>query len=222
MNGTFTEVGDGFDPQVGFLTRRDFRNVDLGLFRTIRLGANPARLLEIRPHTSYRAYWTLGGFQETGFWPIDSHWAWRAAHEIHTGMNITREGVVDAFEIYPGIVVPPGVYDHREAMIVAFTRRAAPVSVESRVNAGGFFDCYSGSHFIGPFEYRCGRTGAENGGWVAFYLYEAPGMLDEGTASLIYAPGGLPGDGCSNHLVGFWFEKYSPRDTDGCNWGVGG
>jgi hypothetical protein len=139
VNGTFTEVGDGFDPQVGFLARRDFRNVDLGLFRTIRLGANPARLLEIRPHTSYRAYWTLGGFQETGFWHIDSHWAWRAGHEIHTGMNITREGVVDAFEIYPGIVVPPGVYDHHEAMIVAFTRRAAPVSVESRVNAGGFF-----------------------------------------------------------------------------------
>jgi len=139
VNGTFTEVGDGFDPQVGFLARRDFRNVDLGLFRTIRLGANPARLLEIRPHTSYRAYWTLGGFQETGFWHIDSHWAWRAGHEIHTGMNITREGVVGAFEIYPGIVVPPGVYDHREAMIVAFTRRAAPVSVESRVNAGGFF-----------------------------------------------------------------------------------
>lgn len=139
LNGTFTEVGDGFDPQVGFLTRRNFRNVDLGLFRTIRLDPNPVGLLEIRPHTSYRAYWTLGGFQETGFWHIDSHWAWRAGHEIHTGMNVTREGVVRAFEIYPGIVVPPGVYDHREATIVAFTRRAAPLSVSSRVNAGGFF-----------------------------------------------------------------------------------
>lgn len=101
-------------------------------------------------------------------------------------------------------------------------KAAAVLATPDLVNEGGFFDCYSGSHFIGPFEYRCGRTGAENGGWVAFYLYEAPGMIDEGTASLIYAPGGLPGDGCSNHLVGPWYETYSPRGTDGCNWGVGG
>ncbi len=139
VSGSYAEVGDAFNPEVGFLARDDYRNVDLGIYRTIRLQDNRFGFLELRPHVSYRSYWDFDGFQETGFLHVDNHWAWRKGHEVHTGVNFTREGLLESFDIYPDVVVPPGTYDHTEAQLVAFTNRAAPVSVEGRMNAGGFF-----------------------------------------------------------------------------------
>ncbi len=138
FNVGYQEVGDGFNPAMGFLSRRGYRKPDVFLMTRFR-PENPFNLQELRPHTSYRGFWGLDGFQETGFWHIDSHWQFRDSTEIHTGMNITREGVRAPFEIYPGVFVPPGTYDHAEAQIVAMSRQSAPVRLELRVTAGGFF-----------------------------------------------------------------------------------
>ncbi|HJN93334.1 MAG TPA: hydrolase, partial [Dehalococcoidia bacterium] len=94
---------------------------------------------ELRPHVSYNSFWNFDGFQETGFIHIDQHWEWRAGHEAHTGMNITREGVVTAFEISDGVFVPPGTYDHNEAQIVFFTNEGAPLTGRIETTIGGFF-----------------------------------------------------------------------------------
>jgi hypothetical protein len=139
LNGSYMEVGDAFSPAIGFLSRENYRNIETGAFRTIRLTDNRFGFLELRPHTSYRAYWDFDGFQETGYWHIDNHWAWRAGHEVHTGVNFTKEGVVTPFEIYPGVVVPRGTYDHAEGTFVAFTNKAAPMFVDTQLTVGGFF-----------------------------------------------------------------------------------
>ena len=94
---------------------------------------------ELRPHAGYNAYWNFDGLLETGRMHIDQHWQLRAGHEFHTGMNLTREGVTIPFEIYPGIFVPVGTYDHSEAQLVAFTNQGAPLSVRMRITFGGFF-----------------------------------------------------------------------------------
>lgn len=138
FNVGYQEVGDGFNPAMGFLSRRGYKKPDVFLMTRFR-PANDFNLQELRPHTSYRGFWGLDGFQETGFWHIDSHWQFRDSTEIHTGMNITREGVRTPFEIYPGVFVPPGTYDHAEAQIVAMSRQSAPWRLEMRVTAGGFF-----------------------------------------------------------------------------------
>ena len=48
-------------------------------------------------------------------------------------------GVVRSFEIFPGVVVPPGTYDHREAQLVFFTSESAPLSGRIQVVSGGWF-----------------------------------------------------------------------------------
>jgi hypothetical protein len=70
---------------------------------------------------------------------VDNHWEWKSGHEVHTGTNFTREGLLTPFEIAPGVFVPPGTYDHAEAQIVAFTNEGAPFGVRTRIVAGGFF-----------------------------------------------------------------------------------
>ena len=139
LNGSYVETGRNFNPQVGFLSREDgFRKMEVQAFSRLR-PKSLSWFQEIRPHSTYRAFWNHDGFQETGYWHIDSHWELKSAWEFHTGMNVTREGVVRPFEVYPGIFVPPGTYDHTEAQLVLQTNQGAPVSSRTQVTFGGYF-----------------------------------------------------------------------------------
>ncbi|MFQ5444466.1 MAG: DUF5916 domain-containing protein, partial [Nitrospinales bacterium] len=138
LMANYTQVSEAFNPEVGFLQRKGFRKPDFLIFHRYR----PKNFLgfhEFRPHISYRGFWNFAGFQETGFLHIDNHWEWKNGYEIHTGINFTREGVTDAFEIFPGIVVPEDTYDHVETQIVFITNQGAWWSYRLRSNIGGFF-----------------------------------------------------------------------------------
>ena len=54
-------------------------------------------------------------------------------------MNISREGVFERFDIFPGVSILPGTYDHKESQFSVNTNLGAPFS--ARVNAiiGGQF-----------------------------------------------------------------------------------
>jgi len=138
LNLGYQEVGEGFNPAIGFYSRRGYRKPDAFLMTRFR-PKNFIKIQELRPHATFRGFWGLDGFQETGFVHLDNHWQFRDSTEIHTGMNITREGVRTPFEIFPGIFVPPGTYDNVEAQLVAMSNQGAPVSVSLRSFIGGFF-----------------------------------------------------------------------------------
>ncbi len=134
----YTEVGDNFSPEVGFLARQGYRKPEGFVLYRIR----PEKFLglhEVRPHVSYRGFWDSDDFQQTGFLHVDSHWEFKSGYEVHTGVNFTREGVKEPFEISPGVIVPPGTYDHEELALVFWTNRGAPVSFTLRPTIGGFF-----------------------------------------------------------------------------------
>jgi hypothetical protein len=134
----YQEVGDQFNPEVGFLSRRGYRKPDARVLTRFRPD-DFLNLQEVRPHVSYRAFWGHDGFQETGYTHLDNHWQFRNSYEVHTGMNLTLEGVREPFEIYPDIFVPPGTYEHAEAQLVLMTNQAAPLSLNLQTFIGGFF-----------------------------------------------------------------------------------
>ena len=138
FNVGYQEVGAGFNPEAGFLSRRGYRKPDVFLMTRFR-PKDFIKIQELRPHANFRGFWGLDGFQETGYVHLDNHWQFRDSTEIHTGMNLTREGVRRPFEIFPGVIVPPGTYDHGEAMIVAMSNQGVPFSVSMRTTIGGFF-----------------------------------------------------------------------------------
>ncbi len=153
---TYTEVGTDFNPEVGFLARTDYRKASARLLRRIRPD-DLWGLLEIRPHVSYTGYWKPDGFQESGFLHIDSHWEFRTGNEIHTGINFTKSGVIDPFEIVDGVVIQPGTYDHAEVQLIYFTNRSKPFSFSIRTTVGGRFGGDRVS--IAPtIRYRIGET----------------------------------------------------------------
>ena len=134
----YTEVGDAFNPEVGFLSRSNYRKASAFLLRYIRPD-DLWGLLEIRPHVSFTGYWKPDGFQESGLLHLDTHWEAKSGAELHTGYNIRRAGVIDAFEIVPGVIVPAGTYDHGEVSLNYFSNRSRSLSFEMRMIVGGRF-----------------------------------------------------------------------------------
>jgi hypothetical protein len=134
----YQEVAARFNPEVGFLTRRGYRKPDARIMTRWR--PHFMNLQEIRPHSSYRAFYGIDDdLLESMQWHIDNHWQFRNSYEVHTGMNITEEGLRRPFEIYPGIFVPTGSYRHSEAQLVFMTNQGAPVSLNMESRLGGFF-----------------------------------------------------------------------------------
>jgi len=134
----YSEVGEGFNPEVGFLMRSAYRKPEVALFKQIRMNGKFG-LMEWRPHFSYRSYWNYDNFLETSYLHVDHHWVWLNALEIHTGINFTTEGVVTPFELSEGVIVPVGTYNHREAQLVFMTNPSKPLYVNLRSVMGGSF-----------------------------------------------------------------------------------
>jgi hypothetical protein len=138
MDFAYREVGGDFNPEVGFLSRKDYRHFWGLVLRRIR-PENLWNLFEIRPHIAYRGFWDFDGFQESGFLHVDSHWEFETGTEIHTGFNLTTEGVKEPFDIIPGVTVQPGTYDHAEGQLVYMGNESKPLNFGLRATVGGRF-----------------------------------------------------------------------------------
>ncbi len=132
----FTEVGEDFNPEVGFLQRDAYRHLDAGWFLNLRNDVSWLR--ELRPHISYRGYWDFDGFKETERIHVDSHVDFENGAHFSPAFNRTVEGLKVPFEIADGIVVAPGSYQHWEFAWRWNTNQAAPFSYSGGVHAGGF------------------------------------------------------------------------------------
>tara|TARA_B100000614_G_scaffold197934_1_gene179150 strand:+ start:4141 stop:6372 length:2232 start_codon:yes stop_codon:yes gene_type:complete len=134
----YTEIEKNFNPEVGFLSRTNYVREQYYLMRRYR-PQDLYGLLEVRPHVMFMNYNDFDGFKETGFDHYDIHWEFKNGYRIDTGMNVTTQGVKEAFDIVDGVTIQPGTYDHKEAQIVFNTNRAAPLSFAVRNHIGGRF-----------------------------------------------------------------------------------
>jgi len=135
---SYAEVGTNFNPEMGYLQRENYRKWSARVFTRFR-PENKYGILELRPHVDFKGYWKLNGFQESGKWHIDNHLEFRSGFEIHTGVNLVKEGVLESFEISDGVSVSKGTYNDKEIQIMIMTNNAKPISFSSMNRVGGFF-----------------------------------------------------------------------------------
>nr|WP_299382334.1 DUF5916 domain-containing protein [Allomuricauda sp.] len=138
LRAGYTEVGEGFNPEVGFLQRTAFRKPEFLIWKAHRL-KNTGSLLEIRPHVSYRGYWNFDDQLITGFLHVDNHWEFKSGFEIHTGINFTTERVLQEFTL-SNVPVPVGNYRNQELQFVLITNPNNAFSLSSRTFIGGYFN----------------------------------------------------------------------------------
>jgi uncharacterized protein DUF5916 len=133
----YTEIGEDFNPEVGFLARNGYKKLEGRIFRRVRPASG--NFFELRPHIVYRGYWDFEDFQETGFLHLDTHWELRSSREFHTGVNFTLEGLKEPFDIVPGVTIQPGTYEHEELQLVYMGNLSAPFNFQLRSTIGGRF-----------------------------------------------------------------------------------
>ena len=136
----YSEVGDGFKPEVGYLERSSFKKPSFLIFKTIRVNDN-SKLLEYRPHISGRYYYDFEGNIVTTYTHIDTHWAWKSGFEVHTGYNIRKEWVSENFDI-SNLQIKAGEYNNSEFQFVLMTNKSKNLSFNSRSYFGTYFGGY--------------------------------------------------------------------------------
>ncbi len=137
INTGYTEVGDNFNPEVGFLRRDGYRFVSGMVMRHLRFPGVPW-LRELRPHVSYRSYFDFEGFNETRQIHLDTHIEFANGAFFSPAVNLTREGLKDPFDIADGVTVSPGTYDNFELAWRFNTNEGAPLSLNGELDWGGF------------------------------------------------------------------------------------
>jgi hypothetical protein len=140
-NATIQQIEENFNPEIGFVPRRGHRYYQLFAMQYIR----PSRIFrEIRPHISYFTYRSRRsgverGFEESSRWHVDTHWQWDSGMELHTGANHVTEGIYEDFAIRgTDVIVPPGLYDGWEAVLVFRSDQSRALSFNTRADWGAF------------------------------------------------------------------------------------
>ena len=163
ISGGYRQIGSEFNPEVGFVNRSAYRYISGRVLYHLRTeGVDWFR--EFRPHISGNTFWSLGGFNESYYVHIDSHFAFENGAEIHLpGWNLTGEGLDAPFQIRDEgnlpdggrgpIIIPAGTYNNQELLFTANTNRSAPLSVSGGVTFGGFYSGTRSSPY-GSVSYR--------------------------------------------------------------------
>jgi hypothetical protein len=152
----YREIGDNFNPEVGFLPRWGYRVFIERLQRNIRVPAI-RWLRELRPHVVVRHFYDFEWFLETRYVHIDNATEFENGAFISTAVNLHREGLSSPFEIRDGIVIPEGTYDFTQGVIRFNTDESADWSINGTITVGGF---YSGRQrgVAGSITNRVGST----------------------------------------------------------------
>lgn len=136
----FVQVGEAFNPEVGFLSRKGYRFYEGAIFRTVPI---PGRsfLRYWLPHMNYRGYFGFDGRMQSehihfDFGEVDFDDGGRFGPEI----NLMGEGLSEPFQIAPGVVLPAGTYRWWNNAWDFGTNPSAPVSVSGRLELGPFYD----------------------------------------------------------------------------------
>ncbi|MHB1192878.1 MAG: carbohydrate binding family 9 domain-containing protein [Longimicrobiales bacterium] len=152
----FMQVGEHFNPEVGFVNRRAYRMVELFQERIIRFPGIPW-LRETNPHATYRRYEDLDGFLETGYLHLDWELRFSGGGRFGPEADMYQEGLKEPFQVSPGVMIPEGSYSWWTNGWDYGSDPSRPFSFLGKAEFGGF---YTGHKYGGnvTFTYRQGET----------------------------------------------------------------
>ena len=137
ISAGYTQVGEGFNPEVGFLMRTAFKKPEILVFKQWRT-KNLGPIFEVRPHIFYQQYTDFDHRKISSYLHVDNHWVWPSGFEIHTGINFRTQGVFTSFDL-TGVTVPVGEYKHQEFQFVLQTNPNKAVNFYNRSVIGGYY-----------------------------------------------------------------------------------
>jgi Domain of unknown function (DUF5916)/Carbohydrate family 9 binding domain-like len=112
-------TGEDFNPEAGFLeTPGGYRRYHIRVGETLRQAKIRSwGFRELNPHMNYTRFRYLDGGLLNAELHVDNHWDWESGHLLTVALNGTWDGLRAPFEVFPGIIVPPGEHGGPRATI---------------------------------------------------------------------------------------------------------
>ena len=134
----YAEIGEDFNPEVGFLSRSGYRQFNGYIRRRFR-PAGEGRVKEFGPRVFYDGFWNFDGYQETQRYSVGGEVEFRNGAQISLSAGGRYEGLLEPFTLAGIVNVPAGEYDDHGFFLFMNTNRGRAVSLFTRVQGGGFF-----------------------------------------------------------------------------------
>jgi len=135
----YSQVGEDFNPEVGFLSRSAYRYYEASVFHTM-----PVKHTLFRywlPHANYRGYFSFDGKVQSDQIHVDLGQAeLNNGGQIGPELNVFREALTQPFAIARGVTLPAGEYHWASLGFDLSTNPSAPVSLVTRIEAGPFYN----------------------------------------------------------------------------------
>ena len=134
------QVGDAFNPEVGFMSRpAGYRFDELMLMRLVRR-PSWTQVRQWNPHISLRRYVGTDGFLQSSWAHIDiTEVEFKGGGRLGPDINVYTEGLQAPFEISRGIILQPGQYHFSLPGLDWGSDPSAPISFLTRIDVGQFY-----------------------------------------------------------------------------------
>jgi hypothetical protein len=138
LEGGYTEVGDDFNPEVGFVQRVGYRRPNYGVYVSPR-PKNSRFIRRFWPHHHWQGYYRFDGRQESGFRHTDFRVDFQNGSSAGLAFNENFEQLFEPFEIYPGVVLPVGRYPFDNWSAYANSDESSRLYTTGRYSWGDFY-----------------------------------------------------------------------------------
>jgi hypothetical protein len=138
LEGGYTEVGENFNPEVGFVQRIGYRRPNYGIFVSPR-PKNSRFIRRFWPHHHWQGYYRFDGRPESGFRHSDFRVDFQDGSSAGLAFNQNFEQLFKPFEIHPGVVLPVGSYPFNNWSLYGNSDRSAKLYASGNYAWGAFY-----------------------------------------------------------------------------------
>ena len=138
LEGSYTDIGENFNPEVGFIQREGIRRINSQIRYSPRLGKFGIRQIYTGPEFDFIL--NQDNELETQEITLTNYFRFESGSYIGFLPKRTTEHLDEDFEIRSGIIIPSGEYSFTEMMIRGSTDDTKVLAGQYSVNFGNFYN----------------------------------------------------------------------------------
>ncbi len=138
LEGSYTDIGDNFNPEVGFVRREGSRHIRSEMRYAPRIRKFGIREIQVGPEFDYIL--TQENELETRNLIFGGRLELDNGGRISLQAQQTKERLDENFDIRDDIIIPIGEYEFTSFRVLVETDESKLIAGEFRVNVGDFFD----------------------------------------------------------------------------------
>ena len=138
LRAGYTEVGEDFNPEVGFVQRVGYRKPSYGIYVSPR-PKNSHLIRRFWPHHSWHAFYRFDGQAESRFSHYDFHVFFQNGSSAGVAFNHNFEQLFESFEMSPGVELPVGSYEFNNWVMTLESDESARLFARVNFSLGDFY-----------------------------------------------------------------------------------